>query len=313
MGKFGIGARVSDDGDLGTIIDKRPGERLVKFDEPAFTTRWWKKGWLKAVAPAPEVSAPDTAVPTVAPTTASADCEFKVGDKVKFTTKSPASRAEYFDGVMTVAGLRTYSGKVMVKIGYPSGLNQITTPESLILAPTLTVEVGKFYKTRDGKRVGPIEETRGFFGGSHPFCYDEGEGRWSVTPTGVWSGDGKPGDWRDLVEEWAEPVEPAPKFKVGDLVKIIDANGGGELGDIAVVTSAKRFEPHDWLYGLENTDGSRHCGLFERRLALAPKFSIGDKVTVVGEIVEFDGDDLRVVFADGFDGYCAPSSLTLAA
>ena len=51
MGRFGIGARVRDiEGDLGTIIDKKPGVRLVRYDKPGFGEPWWRKALLKPVA-----------------------------------------------------------------------------------------------------------------------------------------------------------------------------------------------------------------------------------------------------------------------
>lgn len=92
----------------------------------------------------------------------------------------------------------------------------------------LTIEAGKFYKTRDGRRVGPMEAGvwgRVFYDASH-----------SITSQ-TWSEHGSfiPGldSNLDLVAEWVD--EPAiandnaapakPKFKVGDLVKFSDSYG----------------------------------------------------------------------------------------
>lgn len=106
---------------------------------------------------------------------------------------------------------------------------------------TLTIEAGKFYKTRDGRKVGPMEKYCGK-GLGHSAAFDQtadftapdleksGDGG-SYTSDGTWlTSSGKSSF--DLIAEWIdEPdeqpakasndnAEPAvkPKFKVGDRV-----------------------------------------------------------------------------------------------
>ena len=114
---------------------------------------------------------------------------------------------------------------------------------------TLKIEAGKFYKTRDGRKVGPMAAWR--MGG----WASEGEFN-----TGLWLTDGQPkysnaSDSPALIAEWID--EPAakvsttasndntqPKFKVGDRVVVIcnKTNGGDPIpqyaiGEIYPVTS----------------------------------------------------------------------------
>lgn len=94
-------------------------------------------------------------------------------------------------------------------------------------AATLTVEAGKFYKTRDGRKVGPMDEWR--YGA---FRENEGDGRFWHT-----NGEGQVGaSGEDLVAECVDEPVVAHKFKVGDVVKhktlgyvgtIKDVLGGG--------------------------------------------------------------------------------------
>ena len=52
MGRFGIGARVRDeDGDEGVIIDKRKGEREVRYTDINNLALWMPKYRLTAIGP----------------------------------------------------------------------------------------------------------------------------------------------------------------------------------------------------------------------------------------------------------------------
>lgn len=94
------------------------------------------------------------------------------------------------------------------------------------LLPSLKIEAGKCYKTRDGRKVGPVR-------------WDHGVNGWIVNP-GDGSAWGRDGTVRnaalirsDLVAEWIdEPAvandnaaTAAPKFKVGDVVRFRDDYG----------------------------------------------------------------------------------------
>ncbi len=114
---------------------------------------------------------------------------------------------------------------------------------------TLTIEAGKFYKTRDGRKVGPAE-------------YRDGEGcdayRWRIDPVDdsgesghyVYTNAGKysilgTNAHHDIVAEWVDEqpakasndnAEPAkPKFKVGDRVRALVSWGEIEQGKIYTV------------------------------------------------------------------------------
>ena len=96
-----------------------------------------------------------------------------------------------------------------------------TTPEQ---PAALKIEEGKFYKTRDGRKVGPMDEwVSGQFRekiGDGRFWLSGGKGRCAATE-------------EDLIAEWIdEPVARAstttasndnaqPKFKVGDRVRVV--------------------------------------------------------------------------------------------
>lgn len=79
MGKYGIGARVrDDDGDEGVIVDKRKGERLVRYDKGWTGELWRTKSEIEVVPANDDASA-----------ALAADAKFKVGDRVRFTAECP--------------------------------------------------------------------------------------------------------------------------------------------------------------------------------------------------------------------------------
>lgn len=91
-------------------------------------------------------------------------------------------------------------------------------------AATLKIEAGKFYKTRDGRKVGPVG-LRARYGSDGPYRI---YGLWNYLENGL-VGTISNGDHKDdLIAEWIdEPVsKPSndnaqPKFKVGDRVKCL--------------------------------------------------------------------------------------------
>lgn len=114
---------------------------------------------------------------------------------------------------------------------------------------TLKIEEGKFYKTRDGRRVGPMAQWA--LEAEHPW---EQQGGSNVFTKGgdIWRDDGTSEyDAPPLIAEWIDdPVaKPSndnakPKFKVGDLVVVIcnKTNGGDPIeayviGDVYPITS----------------------------------------------------------------------------
>ncbi|QCM10311.1 hypothetical protein CFBP6625_08095 [Agrobacterium tumefaciens] len=103
-------------------------------------------------------------------------------------------------------------------------------------AATIKIEAGKFYRTRDGRKVGPMERREGYL-------FHEG---WHYNASGECCYRGRSGDCvqkdREIIAEWIdEPVaKPSndnvqPKFKVGDIV----TPSHGWSKDCATVTQIK--------------------------------------------------------------------------
>jgi hypothetical protein len=113
-----------------------------------------------------------------------------------------------------------------------NNLGPVTEP-----AP-LTVEAGKFYRTRDGRKVGPVERRQEGYSGDYPWTDRPS----NPGPAHTWQDDGYmfftgSVDDGDLVAEWVdEPVAaapakpaPSPKFKVGDHIKVKDGTLTGVI------------------------------------------------------------------------------------
>jgi len=115
-----------------------------------------------------------------------------------------------------------------------------------LAATPFTIEAGKFYKTRDGRKVGPMEKT------AH-----SGDRYWVSKDIGLpsygpyWCENGafyEDKEFKfDLIAEWAEPAAPAapavatasndnaPKFKVGDRVVALADWGDVKKGEIYTI------------------------------------------------------------------------------
>lgn len=115
MGKFGIGARVRDnDGDPGEIVDKRKGERLVRYDDTDYGSLWQLKGRLSALPL--EVVANDNDVSPCAPVF---EKEYSVGDRVRVKSENNIFR------IGTPAGCEgtitaVYGDDVELNLDHPS-------------------------------------------------------------------------------------------------------------------------------------------------------------------------------------------------
>lgn len=145
--------------------------------------------------------------------------KFKKGDRVR--TKGYEGTHWDGEGVVTEG----YDGFCILALinGREGGFS----PHELAPAP-LQLEAGKFYRTRDGRKVGPCrvlndDDLDEDYQGRRAAYYIEGQG--SYTLGGVWlTGHYDCAD--DLIAEWVdepqedEPVAAAtqPKFKVGDRV-----------------------------------------------------------------------------------------------
>ncbi len=182
----------------------------------------------------------------------------KVGDRVRVVKAVLAHKYDYVGREFTVtkeaykvdSGVQTWGGDNAG--GFVWRTDELEPLTVTVAAPvaaqaqpaTLTIEAGKFYKTRDGRKVGPVNQRDGYLEVEF-FHY---------STTGECCFLGKSGDdthpKRDLIAEWVdEPTaEPAkanndnaaplanPKFKVGDRVKVTTSrHGESQLGKTGVV------------------------------------------------------------------------------
>lgn len=126
--------------------------------------------------------------------------------------------------------------------------------EPVAVAPataTLTIQAGRYYKTRDGRKVGPME-WRNTYGSA--FTWQYGNGRRIFMPDGT-NFDG-PNSPEDLIAEWSDTSDDVPlrgvspvvapattaKFKVGDRVKCLRNNGAPAYFTIGRTYTVSRVE-----------------------------------------------------------------------
>ncbi|MGO8211883.1 ribosomal protein L7/L12 [Rhizobium ruizarguesonis] len=153
----------------------------------------------------------------------------KVGDRVRFTDAVPSHwffgpTKEHKEGVIRSDSEDSEGLRFTVNVGNSYGYAGIRhiEPVPAIAAPApLTITAGKFYKTRDGRKVGPLRTWPDLDGNPYPdrLCEAHGDGRY-------WMLDGKGVCADDLIAEWVD--EPATaiandnaapaKFNVGDRV-----------------------------------------------------------------------------------------------
>lgn len=198
----------------------------------------------------------------------------RVGERVRYTGKSTIYREKELIGIEGVVeetgtrfvvvnfdkaivdGVRTGGAK------YIENLEPIIDPAVAAEQPaTLKIEAGKFYKTRAGRKVGPVR-LKATHGSDGPYRID---GLWNYLENGL-VGSISNGDHKDdIIAEWIdEPVaKPSndnakPKFKVGDRVKSVEKGPtGGYVGviiedDESVVPFLVAFD--DWDEGHGSAD-----------------------------------------------------------
>lgn len=206
--------------------------------------------------------------------------KFKVGDKVRLTKDNGGGEfgSKGDEGVVRSGPDTNGDYSMTFTTGTEAGDYWFVAPDGIELA-TLTIEAGKFYKTRDGRKVGPMTKS---------------DGRWYVRGAlGTWNDDGtasnhhKPTatEFGDLIAEWvAEPAvhsaTPAavandnaaakPKFKVGDRVRIVRARLSHKkphIGDEFVIQRETYKVDGEKTWGGEGAHG---CVWLESELELAP-------------------------------------------
>jgi hypothetical protein len=134
--------------------------------------------------------------------------------------------------------------------------------EHFDLVPPFAIEAGKFYKTRDGRKVGPIRIDE--HDDLYPLgarCEAEDRTLWYTAGGHYWTTELK--SEHDLIAEWVdEPAVAASndnaapaKFKVGDRVKFRDDYGSSARGKEATVIAVNVWGDDGiqvnlgWVYG----------------------------------------------------------------
>lgn len=162
------------------------------------------------------------------------------------------------------------------------------------LHPTLTIQAGKFYKTRDGRKVGPMREQDGY----------HTDGEWYYASDGECCYLGVSGSVKvpkhDLIAEWLDdPVAVAPAtatFKVGDRVRLNCEAYVGSLattGTGTVVGTAGGCRG-DWRVDIDGYGGT--LTYFTRELSLIA--SPTPTTIKVGDWVRTDDGDIGIVLHD---------------
>ncbi|MBB2819039.1 UNVERIFIED_ORG: hypothetical protein GGD59_002284 [Rhizobium esperanzae] len=219
MGKFKKGDRVRliEDrhglvaGDVGTLQEDDDGAPFVKWD---------KTGIAKATA-----SRKLELIPAWQP---------KVGDRVRwrelFVSKMYTKGKVYeIKGAAGAHMLLTDDDRNSISGSHHWGIAEVAIHFDHV--PAITIEAGKFYKTRDGRKVGPVTVDEFKIVSSPEFrnhWYDNGLSYLDGTQSDT-----------DLIAEWVdEPAAPASndnaapaKFKVGDRVfaKFAEISGNGTI------------------------------------------------------------------------------------
>lgn len=200
--------------------------------------------------------------------------KFKPGDRVRLTDDNEGWGEKGATG--TVVSKNGDDWLVNFDEEFRGGSKWYARNDNLELIPTLRIEAGKFYKTRDGRKVGPMELYLDEDGARDSWsAVGDEQGRlWGADGTRYYGGNKE----TDLIAEWVEPVATAtatttdaaakPKFKVGDRV---NTSGGFSfdpaIGTVASVDADEESED----YYLVDVDGEGNWGYYERELtAITP-------------------------------------------
>lgn len=177
----------------------------------------------------------------------------RIGERVRFTDKVPSfwffgPAKEYKDGI--IKSLNSEGYRFCVKTGDAVGYVSIEHIEPITTATipeqpaTIKIEAGKFYKTRDGRKVGPVR-LKATHGSDGPYRIN---GLWNYLENGL-VGSISNGDHKDdLIAEWIDKpaAKPSndnakPNFKVGDRVKCLKSYPGQFTAGKEYVVSADHF------------------------------------------------------------------------
>ncbi len=205
MAKFKVGDRVQ-------VVDDRGGRKLGETGEIigidiTLSTAFYYIKWDAGVH---EQGLYENRLEALPVAEATGKPAFKVGDRVRLIKDGLSTTG----AVGKLATIEAWSdGKVVDNGQYLLNIDGPVDYETLavrpqytraspkcfeLLAPSLTIETGKFYRTRDGRKVGPMDEWI-----SDQFRERAGDGRyWTVDGVGHNEAKGE-----DLIAEWID--EPA--------------------------------------------------------------------------------------------------------
>lgn len=239
------------------------------------------------------------------------EAKFRVGDKVRFTHKCNAGwwfgpNTKYTTGVIRRGGSNDWSVECSNGgTAYVTHDNQM----ELVHAP-LTIEAGKFYMTREGRRVGPMEK---FVKGGGALSKDV-QGRQAAFVArdledcqegGAYTADGEyltggPGYGLHLIAEAPTPTYTAnaaaevdnladeygggkQRFKVGDRVRCLRNDGAppyftvGKAYTVVEVVDTRSHESGQLVRCIPNIPNAYHCtspvGQYGDAWELLPSYS----------------------------------------
>ncbi|WGG61911.1 hypothetical protein [Brucella intermedia] len=193
MAKFKVGDRVQ-------VVDDRVGRKLgetgeiIGIDITLSTTFYYIK-WDAGVH---EQGLYENRLEALPVAEAAGKPAFKVGDRVQLKHAKMTGTIKKIPG----DALRDEPSYAVNWDWYPDGDLTATTYESEIELASLTIETGKYYRTRDGRKVGPMEIWNPAV--EHPWRQQGGSAVFSAGGD-IWRDDGSSEyDVPQLIAEWVD-------------------------------------------------------------------------------------------------------------
>lgn len=174
--------------------------------------------------------------------------KFKVGDKVREAAGSNLGLANHWstywakpgDAKVTEFFVTRVVGNSISYSATKDGNGPLVEATFLELVTPLHIEAGKFYKTRDGRKVGPMEK-RNPYGGKYIWQHDNGRRIYKADGTNY-----EPGS-NDLIAEWASSCAAAQvdnlRDEYGPVVKAAAGNDNGKPLTLSDILSAALYKP----------------------------------------------------------------------
>lgn len=214
---------------------------------------------------------------------------FKVGDRVRFTATAGTNDVLFGCTGVIFDTHDVFDWRVKLDVrngGYghscdgdvEDGYGRYANSSDLELVPvaeatgTLTIRTGRYYKTRDGRKVGPASVA----GWAEDFEYRVGGNHYNADGSHFYGEKNK-----DLVAEWVDELAVAPataKFKVGDRVEnAIPKNDYDKPGTVTEVTD-EGYRVH-W----DNDPGAFSIYWYDNELRLVAPATSGNAIVALIE------------------------------